>query len=62
MCLQVGFVIFWRKDLGAKAAHKMLVELTPDGQKSLMVWSKILLQKLEMTQFFKFTDAECEFV
>ncbi len=24
-----GFVIFWRKDFGAKAAHKMLVKLTP---------------------------------
>jgi hypothetical protein len=24
-----GFVIFWRKDLCAKAAHKMLVKLTP---------------------------------
>jgi hypothetical protein len=29
MCLQFGFVIFWRKDFGAKAAHKMLVKLTP---------------------------------
>jgi len=26
--LQFGFVIFWRKDYGAKAAHKMLVKLT----------------------------------
>jgi hypothetical protein len=25
VCLQCGFVIFWQKDLGAKAAHKMLV-------------------------------------
>ncbi len=32
MCLQFGFVIFWRKDFGAKAAHKMLMKLTP-GQK-----------------------------
>jgi hypothetical protein len=32
MCLQFGFVIFWRKDFGTKAAHKMLVKLTP-GQK-----------------------------
>jgi hypothetical protein len=31
MCLQFGFVIFWRKDFGAKAAHKMLVKLTPGG-------------------------------
>jgi hypothetical protein len=29
MCLQFGFVIFWQKDLGAKAANKMLVKLTP---------------------------------
>jgi hypothetical protein len=29
-CLQFGFVIFWQKDFGAKAAHKMLVKLTPD--------------------------------
>ncbi len=28
MCLQFGFVIFWQKDFGAKAAHKMLVKLT----------------------------------
>jgi hypothetical protein len=29
MCLQFGFEIFWQKDFGAKAAHKMLVKLTP---------------------------------
>jgi hypothetical protein len=29
MCLQFGFVIFWWKDFGSKAAHKMLVKLTP---------------------------------
>jgi hypothetical protein len=28
MCLQFGFVIFWRKDFDAKAAHKMLVKMT----------------------------------
>jgi hypothetical protein len=27
--LQFGFVIFWQKDFGAKAAHKMLVKYTP---------------------------------
>jgi hypothetical protein len=31
MCLQFGFVIFWQKDFAAKAALKMLVELTPGG-------------------------------
>jgi len=29
MCLKFGFAIFWQKDFGAKAAHKMLVKLTP---------------------------------
>jgi hypothetical protein len=29
MCLQFGFAIFWQKDFGTKAAHKMLVKLTP---------------------------------
>jgi len=29
MCLQFGFVIFRQKDFGGKAAHKMLVKLTP---------------------------------
>jgi hypothetical protein len=26
MCLQIGFVIFWQKNFGTKAAHKMLVK------------------------------------
>jgi hypothetical protein len=29
MRLQFGFVMFWQKDFGAKAAQKMLVKLTP---------------------------------
>jgi hypothetical protein len=29
MCSQFGFLIFWRKDFGAKAAHTMLVKWTP---------------------------------
>ncbi len=29
MCLQCGFKIFWWKDFGAIATHKMLVKLTP---------------------------------
>jgi hypothetical protein len=32
MCLQCGFVIFRQKDFGRKAAHKMLVKLTPGWQ------------------------------
>jgi len=35
MCLQFGFVIFWWKDFGAKAAHKMLVKLSPGGKNTL---------------------------
>ncbi len=31
MCLHFEIVIFWQKDFGAKAAHKMLVKLTPGG-------------------------------
>jgi hypothetical protein len=31
MCLQFGFVILWRKDFGAKNAHKMLVKWTPEA-------------------------------
>jgi hypothetical protein len=29
MCLQFGFVFSWQNDFFAKAAHKMLVKLTP---------------------------------
>jgi hypothetical protein len=29
ICLKFGFVISWQKNFGAKAAHKMLVKLTP---------------------------------
>ena len=28
LCLQFGFVIFWRKNIDAKAARKMLMKLT----------------------------------
>jgi hypothetical protein len=33
MCLQFGFVIFWQKDFGTKAAHKMLVKLKSGNTK-----------------------------
>jgi hypothetical protein len=36
MCLQFWFVIFWQKDLGAKAAHKLLVILTPGRLRSYL--------------------------
>jgi hypothetical protein len=36
MCLKFGFVIYWQKDFGTKAAHKMLVKLTPGCLISVM--------------------------
>jgi hypothetical protein len=42
--LTIGFVIFWQKDFGAKAAHKMLVKLTPSVINRIMyltAWSSI---------------------
>ncbi len=38
MRLQVGFVIFYQKDFGAKVAHKMLVKLTPGGSICTIMW------------------------
>jgi len=36
MCLKFGFVIFWQKEIGAKALHKNLVKLT-SGETFLLV-------------------------
>jgi hypothetical protein len=38
ICLQFGFVIFWQKDFGTKAAHKMLVKLTPGGRNRQLIY------------------------
>jgi hypothetical protein len=46
VCLQFGFVIFWQKDFGAKAAHKMLVKLTPGGSMSLRYVCDFYLLKI----------------
>jgi hypothetical protein len=37
MCLQFRSVNFWQKELGAKAAHKMLVKLTS----GLLYWVEV---------------------
>jgi hypothetical protein len=37
MYLQFGFVIFWQKDFGAKAAHKMLVKSTPEDIENVIL-------------------------
>jgi hypothetical protein len=39
MSLQFGSVIFWQKDFGAKAAHKMLAKLTPGGRNWQLIYS-----------------------
>ncbi len=46
ICLQFGYVIFGRKDLGAKAAHKMLVKLTPGGRR----WHLIFPHEFSLLQ------------
>jgi hypothetical protein len=43
MCLQFGFVFFWQKDFGAKAAHKMLVKLTPGSQNWQLISPHLIL-------------------
>ncbi len=45
LCLQFGFVIFWRKDFGTKAAHKMLVKLTPGGSMGTGYGLKLLFSE-----------------
>jgi hypothetical protein len=45
MCLQFGLVIFWQKDFGAKAAHKILVKLPPGGSIGPGYVSQILFFK-----------------
>jgi hypothetical protein len=50
MYLQFGFVIFWRKDFGAKAADKMLVKLTSGC--FFKLYYRILL--LSQSSFVKF--------
>jgi hypothetical protein len=49
MCLQFGFVIFWQKDFGAKAAHKILVKLTPGyKEKSFMTFTSREEEKIQL--------------
>ncbi len=48
MCLELEFVIFWRKDLGAKPAHKMLVKLSPGCQKNQGKYNSLCLFSLSL--------------
>ncbi len=40
MYLQFRFVIFWQKNFGAKAAHKLLVKLTPGRLQTCRLFCK----------------------
>ncbi len=65
MCLQFGFVIFWRKDFGAKPANKMLVKLTPGPQvqafgqlvMTLLHWS-VLQKELDNLEYLSNANQE----
>jgi hypothetical protein len=50
MCLQFGFVIFWQKDFGAKAAHIMLVKLTPASKAvaGTVIMEQIIFERLPL--------------
>jgi hypothetical protein len=48
MCLKFGFVIFWQKDFGAKAAHKMLVKLTTDRLVLAPKWRHLWMEWIQV--------------
>jgi len=43
--LHFGFVVFWRKNIGAKAALKMLMKLTPRVYQSKIAFFNPLVKK-----------------
>ncbi len=49
ICLQFGFVIFWQKGFGTKAAHKILVKLTPYNYRREYLYLLKLLIILELS-------------
>ncbi len=61
MCLQFGFVLFWQKDLGAKAAHKMLVKLTPGGNFIIILQPAFLYESF-LRSFYVLTIWVCIFL
>jgi hypothetical protein len=46
ICLQFGFVIFWQKDFGTKAASKMLVKLPPGRNTLAYLASGLVVENL----------------
>jgi hypothetical protein len=53
MCLEFEFVFFWRYNFGAKAAHKMLVKLTPGLSMSILQVYSLALIAFNGTATFK---------
>jgi hypothetical protein len=53
MCFQFGFEIFWQKDFGAKAAHKLLVKLTPGSTNWQLISKNILSFSIYLLKIFK---------
>jgi hypothetical protein len=63
MCLQLRFVIFWLKDFGAKAAHKMLMKLTPGSRdQSAGLIRMMKKNKIEFIHALKITESWATFV
>ncbi len=54
MSLQFGFVIFWHKKIGTKAARKMLVKLTT-GVNFINILHKSFLYKSKLSSFSQVT-------
>ncbi len=61
VCLQFGFLIFWQKDFGAKAAHKMLVKLTP-GVNFTNILGAAFLYESFLCSFYVLTIWVCTFL
>jgi hypothetical protein len=67
MCLQFGFVIFWQKGFGTKAAYKMLVKLTLE-EKYQKPYYKLLtkfdskVQKIFWTEPFSLGQISFHFI
>jgi len=57
MCLKFGFVIFWQKEIGAKALHKNLVKLT--SGETFFACFVIKLKEIEQISCFALNIVFC---
>jgi hypothetical protein len=58
--LQFDFVIFWQKDIGAKAAHNILTKLTT-GVNFINILLAAFLNKSVLSSFLRITAWLCNF-